>query len=131
MKPDANERRQKEINAMLIETRALGFSLTDGILRHVESRVETALGPFARWILRVTVRLDDVNADRGGIDKRCSIVVAMRRHGVEIAKAIDTDLYAAINEAATRARRSVIRTAKRHLTLARRDAQRPGALVTL
>jgi ribosome-associated translation inhibitor RaiA len=82
-------------------------------------------------MLRVTVRLDDVNSDRGGIDKRCSIVVALRRHGVEIAEAIDTDLYAAINEAATRARRSVIRTAKRQLTLARRDAQRPGALATM
>ena len=115
---------------MLIDTRAMGFGLTDAILRHVEARVGTALGPFSRWILKATVRLEDVNADRGGDDKRCSIVVALRRHGVEIAEAINADLYAAVDQAVNRVRRSVIRTTKRHLAPDRRDPQRPGALVT-
>jgi ribosome-associated translation inhibitor RaiA len=119
-----------EVNKMLIDTRAMGFALTDAILRHVEARVGAALGPFSRWVVKVTVRLEDVNADHGGSDKRSSIVVALRRHGVEIAEAINADLYAAIDEAASRARRAVIRTTKRHLTRDRRDPQRPGALVT-
>jgi ribosome-associated translation inhibitor RaiA len=116
---------------MLIDTRAMGFALTDAILRHVEARVGATLGPFSRRVLKVTVRLEDVNADHGGADKRCSIVVALRRHRVEIAEAINVDLYAAVDEAASRVRRSVIRTAKRHLARDRRDPQRPGALVTL
>jgi ribosome-associated translation inhibitor RaiA len=115
---------------MVIDTRSMGFALTDAILRHVEARVGAGLGPFTRWILKVTVRLEDVNADRGGVDKRCSIVVALRRHGVEIAEAINADLYAAVDEATSRTRRSVIRAAKRHMTRDRRDPQRPGALVT-
>ena len=57
---------------MSIDTRAIGFALTDAIVRHVEARLESALGPFARRILKVTVRLDDVNGSRGGVDKRCS-----------------------------------------------------------
>ena len=116
---------------MFIDTRAMGFPLTDAIVRHVESRMESALGAFSRWVLKVTVRLDDVNADRGGIDKRCSVVVALRRHGVEVAEATDADLYAAVDEAASRIRRSVARSAKRHLSRERRDPQRPGALLTL
>src|SRR4051794_6840053 len=67
-------------SGMLIETRAIGFPLTGAIARHVESRLESALGPFSRWIVKATVRLDDVNANRGGVDKRCGVVVAMRRH---------------------------------------------------
>jgi ribosome-associated translation inhibitor RaiA len=116
---------------MFIDTRAIGFSLTEPIVRHVEARFESALGPFARWILKVTVRLDDVNADRGGIDKRCAVVVAMRRHGVAVAEAVDEDLYRAVDEAASRARKSVARDAKRHIARGRRDPQRPGALVSL
>ena len=120
-KPDARSDPEKELQVMLIDTRAMGFPLTDAILGHVESRVAAALGPFARWILKVTVRLEDVNADRGGVDKRCSIVVALRRHGVEIAEATNDDLYAAVDEAVSRIRRSVIRRAKLHLARDRRD----------
>ena len=114
---------------MLIDTRAIGFTLTDAILRHVEARLEVALGPFSRWVGKATVRLEDINADRGGDDKPCSIVVALRRHGVEVAEATNADLYAAVDEAANRIRRMVRRATKRHLSRDRRDPQRPGALV--
>jgi ribosomal subunit interface protein len=122
--------RIKEVHAMLIDTRAMGFALTDALLRHVEARMESALGPFSRWVLKATVRLEDVNGDRGGDDKRCSIVAALRRHRVEIAEATNADLYAAVDEAANRIRRSVRRATKRQLARDRRDPQRPGALVT-
>ena len=114
---------------MLIDTRTMGFTLTDAILRHVEARVWSALGPFSRWVLKVTVRLEDVNADRGGIDKRCSIVVALRGQQVEVAESTAADLYAAVDEATSRIRRSVVRGTKRHLTRGRKDIRRPGALV--
>jgi hypothetical protein len=45
---------------MFIDTRAIGFPLTEAIVRHVETKLESALGPFSRWILKITVRLDDV-----------------------------------------------------------------------
>jgi ribosome-associated translation inhibitor RaiA len=114
---------------MLIDTRAIGFPLTEAIVKHVEARLESALRPFSRWILKTTVRLHDINADRGGIDKRVGVVVAMRRHGVEIAEATDENLYRAVDAAASRARKSVARSAKRRLGRERRAQQRPGALV--
>ena len=114
---------------MLIDTRAMDFGLTDAILRHVEYRVETALGPLSRHVLKVTARLEDLNAGRGGIDKRCRLAVALRRHGVVVAQALDVDLYAAIDGAARRARRSVLRTLKRHIGRERSDPRRLPALV--
>ena len=37
---------------LILKRRAFGFSLTEAIQRHVESRMETALGPFARSVFR-------------------------------------------------------------------------------
>jgi len=114
---------------MFIDTRAIDFPLTAAILRHVEFRVESALGPLAQAVLKVTARLEDVNAGRGGIDKRCSLTIALRRHGVVVARATDGDLYAAVDRAARRARRLVQRSLRQHVRRQREDRQRPGALV--
>lgn len=114
---------------MLIDTRSFGFALTDAILRHVEARVEAALSISSRQVLRVTVRLDDVNADRGGLDKRCRIVVALRRDRTFAADAVREDLYDAIDCAAQKVRVGVRRTTKRSTARQRKDRQRPGAIV--
>jgi ribosome-associated translation inhibitor RaiA len=115
---------------MVIETRAMGFPLPDAILRHAEARVEAALGFAARHVVRVTVRLDDVNgAEHGGADKRCRVVVSLRQHRTVAVEAVDADLYAAIDAAGHTARRAVLRDVKRHIALERRDPQRPGTFV--
>ena len=114
---------------MMIDTRALGFGLTDAILRHVEGRLEAALGVAARRVMTVTVRLDDVNGDRGGPDKRCRIVVALRRHRTVTVEAVGVDLYAVVDAAARKARHAVLREVRRHVARERRDAHRPGTLV--
>ncbi|MCC6423927.1 MAG: HPF/RaiA family ribosome-associated protein [Phycisphaerales bacterium] len=109
---------------MLIETRAMGFDLTDAIRMHVENRIESALGHYSRWVLKVTARLEDINADRGGVDKRCGLVIAIRGHGVLAAEAMDRDLYAAIDEAARRARKLVVRPIRRQMQQQRKSGHR-------
>ena len=116
---------------MSIHIKTLGFKLTDALRRHVEGRMHWAMRPYARRVMKVTARLDDVNADHGGIDKRCSVVVALRRRGVATAQATCPDLYAAVNEVAARIRRSLERAGKRHASRERKDRQRPGALRTV
>lgn len=117
---------------MRIDTRARGFLLTDAIQRHVESRVESALEPVSDWIISVTTRLEDVNADRGGVDKRCGLVASIRGRGVVVAESLDIDLYRAIDDAASRLRRAAIRAIMRPMARERRDAQRPpGALLNI
>lgn len=116
---------------MVVDIRAIGFNLTDAIRMHVESRVQSALGAFSRQILTATARLEDVNASRGGIDKRCSLVVAIRGKGVVVAEAIHEDLYAAVDEAAAKIRRPVLQHIDRRTARERHNRQRPGALVAI
>ena len=116
---------------MLIDTRAIGFRLTDAIRRHVESRVESALAPVAEWVINVTARVEDVNADRGGIDKRCGLVASLRGRGVVVAEVLDADLYVAVDEAAGRLRRAAVRAVSRPMARERKDVQRPGALLSI
>lgn len=114
---------------MLIKTRSMGFGLTDAILRHVESRIESALGQVSRHVVTATVRLDDVNADRGGLDKRCRVVVSLRNRATVAAEAVDADLYASIDESARRIGRAAARAVARPMARDRKDPQRPGSLI--
>jgi ribosomal subunit interface protein len=114
---------------MRIDIRAIGFDMTDAIHRHVEARVRAALAPFARRVRQVTVRVDDVNADRGGADKRCGCVAALRGRGVVVAEATHEDLYAAARQAADRLHRAALRHLTRHVAREREDRRRPGALI--
>jgi ribosome-associated translation inhibitor RaiA len=116
---------------MLIDTRAIGFPLTDAIHRHVESRVESALGPVAGWVVNVTARVEDVNSDRGGIDKRCGLVASVRGRGMIVAEALNADLYVAVDEAAGRLRRAAVRAISRPMARERTHVQRPGALLSI
>jgi ribosome-associated translation inhibitor RaiA len=115
---------------MFIDICAIGFAPTDAIRNHVEYRLAAALGWAGDAIGRVTVRLDDINADRGGIDKRCRIVAEARRPaGMLLADVVSNDLYAAIDEATTRVRQVARRRLSRRLTMQRKDPQRPGTLI--
>ncbi len=114
---------------MLIDVRAIGFPMTDAIQRHAEYRVESALGSLSHRVMKVTVRLEDVNASRGGVDKRCAVVVALRHNRTVVAEAANADLYAAIDAAVTRARHGMVRRLMRSDRLRRQLAQRPATLV--
>ncbi|MEZ4405375.1 MAG: HPF/RaiA family ribosome-associated protein [Polyangiales bacterium] len=114
---------------MDIDTRSLGFELTPALARHVEERVGAALSQAAGRVTRVTVRLDDVNGSRGGVDKRCRVVVTLDRHRTAVVSVTHEDLYAAVDEAARTTWRTVQRALTRHVRRERLDPQRPGALV--
>ena len=109
-----------------------GFRATDAIRQHVERRVAVALGAAAREILQVVVRVRDLNARRGGVDKACQISVPLPGACVSV-RAVHPDLYAAIDAAAAKLRRAVLHRLRRRRTLrwqfeqrrlARRGAQR-------
>lgn len=58
-----------------METRILArnLHLTDDIMKLISRRVQFAFARFAKRIRTLRVRLDDLNADRGGVDKRCVV----------------------------------------------------------
>lgn len=102
---------------MQIDIQARGFALSAGLRTHVEHRLRFALSRFQDRLMRVTVRLSDVNGPRGGVDKLCQF--HLRLHGLPdiVVKDTEADLYVAVDRAAERAGR----TLRRHLRRAYGD----------
>jgi ribosome-associated translation inhibitor RaiA len=106
---------------MFVDVRAMGFRLTEAIGAHVESRVTSAVRALARGVLGVTARLEDVNADRGGVDKRCTLVASVRGRRTVAVEAVDRDLYVAVDKATHRMRRMALRLLRRRVGRERRE----------
>jgi len=92
---------------MQIEIQARNFSLTDSLQEYIERRLGFALSTRDEHILRIAVRLSDINGPRGGADKRCQIRVVLPHIPDVVIEDTEVDLYAAIDRAADRAGRTV------------------------
>lgn len=89
----------------------------------VARRLRFALSRFGERIVKATVKLEDVNGPRGGVDKRCHVTVILRPTGMILIEDHDADLRTAVNRAADRASRAVHRELK-----LRQDAKRLSSL---
>lgn len=98
---------------MQIEIHARGFLLTEGLRAHVERRFQFAMGSYQDHVLRVTVRLSDINGPRGGVDKHCQVRLRLRGLPEIVVKDTEADLYVAVNRAAERAGRTLGRNLRR------------------
>jgi putative sigma-54 modulation protein len=114
----------KKGDVVHINLSALKFGVTAAIGRHVNRRLTAATARTAGSATRAIVRLWDVNGTRGGIDKACRVVVWLRGRGTIVVEAVDRDLYAAIDTAATKLRGAISRHRKRRRTLRREHALR-------
>jgi ribosomal subunit interface protein len=103
---------------MKIEIQARNFSMTHALRKHIERRLGFALSTCYRHVKRILVRISDVNGPRGGNDKRCHLEVILPGRTVVVEKT-EVDLYAAINRAAARAGRTVLRQLRRRRQLMR------------
>ena len=102
---------------MQIDIQSRGFSLTEALLSYTRKRLLTAMSYCSGHVNRVAVRLTDINGPRGGADKRCHIQVALTGIADVVVEDTEVDLYAAIDRAINRARRTVFRKVDRQLTL--------------
>jgi len=96
-----------------LQVRAHGFALTDGLRAYARGHVAAKLAKHARAIQAVTIRFDDVNGTKGGVDKRCRIEVMLPRRRPVVVEEADPDLRAAMDRAADRSERTVIRQIRR------------------
>lgn len=104
---------------MQIDIQSRGFSLTDALHNYTQRRLHFAMSYCSDHINRLVVRLSDVNGPRGGADKRCRIEIVLAGIPNVVVEDIEVDMYAAIDRACDRARRTVVRRVDRQLTLIR------------
>lgn len=88
---------------MQIDIQARNFSLTKALRSHVERRMRFALGTRDEHILRVKVRLSDINGVRGGVDKCCHIQVVLPHLPDVVIEDTELNMYEAIDRASDRA----------------------------
>lgn len=93
--------------------RAVGTVLDVAERDSIRRKLGRKLGKFADDIERTSVRVEDVNGPRGGIDKLCRIKVVMSGMPSVVAEDQDHDLRTAIDGAIARAERSVRRAVEK------------------
>lgn len=98
---------------MRIDIKARGFDLTEGLREHTVRRLQFALGWANHDVRAINVRLFDINGPRGGKDKRCRIQVPFPGTANVVVEDTESDLYVAIDRAAERAERAVVRRLER------------------
>jgi putative sigma-54 modulation protein len=109
---------------MKIGIQCRGFSLTSSIAGHVHKRLDFLLGQGLRRLRRVQVTLSDLNGPRDGAIKRCQIRVSIIGLRPFVIEDVQSDLYTAIDRAASRAARIVVRRFALDNSRRRAEAQR-------
>lgn len=92
-----------------------------GLTEFAERRIRLGLGRFAPRIRQVRVHLEDLNAMRGGIDKRCVLEAILRPHGVVVVEVVDAELESALGRAVDRMARRVCDRVRRRRELRRHN----------
>ena len=100
---------------MQIDIHARGFTLTPALRAHAERRLRLALGATRPEVMRVAVQLSDDNGPRGGRDMRCRVRITVAGMPEIVIDDVQPDLYAAIDRAAGRAGRTLVRRLERRV----------------
>ena len=108
---------------MKIDIQARHFSLTEALHKHAERRLHIALTCCDEHIVKVIMRLSDINGPRGGSDKHCHLQIVLAGLPDVVIEDTELDLYVAINRASERAGRTLIRKVNRQQTLLKQGHQ--------
>ncbi|HJT75813.1 MAG TPA: HPF/RaiA family ribosome-associated protein [Gemmataceae bacterium] len=110
---------------MRLEIRRRGVQVTEGLRAYLKERLRLALGQFARHINRVRVYLRDANGPRGGLGKKCRVVVELPPRGRVVVAGADMGISGAIARTAGRAGLAVKRHVRRRRTRRRQRRSLP------
>lgn len=93
--------------------RVAGLRIDDEDRARIRERLGRKLGKFAGAIERVSVRLEDVNGPRGGVDTRCRIKVVLRRLPSVVFESQAASYFDALTGALAGAEKAVRRAVRR------------------
>ncbi len=94
---------------MKILLKSLGFNAGEALHQHAISRLGSALEHWSDRLEGAVVRIADANGPRGGVDKVCSIQIALPHRAFVVVTAAASDYYAAVDLAIHRACRATAR----------------------
>lgn len=78
-----------------------------------ELRVRFVMRRLAWMVSRAQIQLSDVNGPRGGVDKRCQVMLKTDRRSVLVISSTASDWRAALDTALSRAARLLVRAWRR------------------
>lgn len=106
-------KRETSTPGLPVHIRAPQAALGTEARAYVRRKLGTKLGKFARSIERVSVRVEDVNGPRGGVDQSCRIKVVLRGLPSVLFESRDASLNAALDVALSGTQRAVKRATQR------------------
>lgn len=111
--PEADKKVRSSETRIPTYIRALQGDFGPDDRAHIRRKLGRRLGKFARSIERVSVRTEDVNGPRGGVDRVCRIKVVLRGLPSVVFEKRDASLHAAVDLALAGVERAVRRSLQR------------------
>lgn len=102
----------------LAHVRTIGVNLDAEHRAYIRRKLGMKLGKFGAEIERISVRVEDVNGPRGGVDQRCRIKVVLRGLPSVFVERERDSAEVAIDEGIAAARHAVQNSLKRRQTKA-------------
>jgi hypothetical protein len=110
--------------------RVLGAELEPDDRTYIRRKLGRKLGKFASSIERVSVRVEDVNGPRGGVDHACRVKVVLSALPSVVFVQQDASLAAAIDRALAGSERAVRRAVRRKRMKGMKGSRRTGGRPT-
>lgn len=98
-----------DVTTTPLNVRTTGLSVDDASRKTVRARLGAKLGKFAARIERLSVRFEDINGPRGGVDTRCRVKVVLSGLDSVVFEATGRDVAEATSMAASGIERAVRR----------------------
>ena len=107
--------------------RGVGMTLPAADADYARLKLERSLGRFAGAIERASMRFEDINGSRGGVDKLCRVKVVLPGLPTVLVEERHRSLRAAVDVALERTKRAVRRSVQRRRTQPRTRIARARA----
>jgi ribosome-associated translation inhibitor RaiA len=96
-----------------LEIRSRHIPVTEELRAYCERRIDFSLSRFRDHLRDVTLRLEDANGPKGGLDKRCILIIRLRRGAPIVHSTEDSSVMASVDRSVDRASQAVSRVLER------------------